>query len=102
MALPTVVNISRLADDTYAERFHIDADVTGATFALTVEGLGSAMDGTIVSASATLSVVDIAIDDASVYGGAAGSYDWDLVMTSGGTTRTLIQGTWTIVARSVA
>lgn len=101
MPQPTIVNVIRKRSDTVAEVFHIDTDVTGATFALNVEGLG-ALTGTITSATATLSVVSFPVSVSAVYNGAAGSYDYDIVMTSAGTTRTLVEGKWNIEARAVS
>ena len=101
MPMPTVLNISRKRGDTCAEVFHVDTDVTGATFALNVETLG-ALTGSITSAAATLSVLSFPVSVSAVYNGAAGSYDFDVVMTSGGTTRTLVEGTWTIAARTAS
>lgn len=101
MPVPTVINVTRIRSDTCAERFYIGAAVTGATFALNVEGLG-ALTGSIVTDSATQSVVDFAVSVTAVSGGAAAAYDYDVVMTLSGTTRTLIQGTWTIESRRVS
>ena len=101
MPRPTTIHVTRKQNDTCAEVFHIDTDVSGATFALNVEGLG-ALTGSITSAAATLSVVSFPCSVAGVYGGSAGAYDYDVVMTSGGLTRTLVEGTWTIEARTAS
>jgi hypothetical protein len=100
MALPVVVNVQRKQEDTYAERFRFDTDVTGATFAINVEGLG-ALTGSIVSAASTGSIVAFVVESA-VANGSAGDYDYDVVMTSSGTTRTLVEGRWTITARTAS
>ncbi len=101
MSLPSVITVTRKRGDTFAERFEIDTAVAGATFALNVETLG-ALTGSIVSSSSALSVVDFAVSNVLVSGALAGSYDFDIVMTSSATTRTIVEGTWTIVARTAS
>jgi hypothetical protein len=95
------VNVLRKRGDTYAERFRFRHDVTGATFSLTVEGLGS-LTGSIYSASSSESFVDFEVSEVTVYNGTAGTYDYGIIMTSSGTTRTAVEGTWTIAVRTFA
>lgn len=95
---PVSITIKRVAEDTYPEKFSVSPmpdSITGAT--LEVEGLGSTT-GTIDTVEET---IEFPITVSGIYNGAPGTYDYDVVVTAGGTTRTVVQGKWIILAREV-
>ena len=95
---PTNITVKRLVGDDYAEKFSVKpmpASITSAS--LVVEGLGS-VGTTIDTVAETIETVAIPTGIADA---APGSYDYELVITTGGTTRTVVEGTWVIIARAV-
>lgn len=106
MTLPTTLNVSRKREDTYAEKFKVNTDASEASFALEVEGLGTLTgvvssttveDGEIVETE-----ISFPVNVNAVANGAVGQYDFDVVMTLGGLSQTIIEGKWNIVARTVS
>ena len=94
---PANITIKRLREDTYAEKFSINPWPDGITVAtLEVEGLAS-VAGTLDAEAKT---VEFAIS-APIANGAAATYDYDVVVTAGGLTRTIVEGSWIIIARAV-
>lgn len=96
---PVAITVKRLQEDTYPEKFSVKPmpdSITDA--ALEVEGLGS-VAGTIDTVNQT---VEFPINVSGIYNGAPGTYDYDVVITAGGTTRTVIEGKWIISARAVS
>jgi len=95
--LPSVINIKRIQGDTFPEVFTVvvmPLDTTAAV--LTVEGL-TPSNAVVDLPTQTLTFpIGSPIADAVV-----GPYDFKVVMTAGGTTRTLVQGKWTIVLSTV-
>lgn len=92
--LPLNVSVRRLQEDTYPEKFVVSPMPSGATFSLEVEGL------TPVAGVVTGDDVEFAISG-TIANATPGKYDWQIVMTASGWTRTIIEGTWTIAARAV-
>jgi hypothetical protein len=97
MALPTNITVKRVREDTYAEEFKVSPLPTGATFELEVEGF-TPFPGTVISVDDEIVGFPVASDTALA---PAGIYDYDIVMTVGGLTRTIVEGKWNIAARTV-
>lgn len=76
----------------------VNQTIDGATFVMNVEGLGS-LPGIIVSVVDKL--VSFPFTNPLVYDAPAGSYDYEIVMTSGGTTDILVESTLTMEERLV-
>jgi hypothetical protein len=95
---PVNISIKRLQGDTYPEKFSVVPMPANATsVVLNVEGLGQ-ISGTLDLAAKTM---EFPVTNSSIASGAVASYDYDIVITAGGTTRTLVEGTWNILARAV-
>lgn len=94
---PANITIKRLKDDTYAEKYTLSSwpnSTTGAQ--LEVEGLGTSVG--------VLDEENLSIEfpvGPGIAGGAAGTYDYDIVVTAGGQTRTIVEGSWIIIDRAV-
>lgn len=94
---PARVTIKRLREDTYPEIYSVDPMPSGITDAqLTVEGLASST-GVVDTTAKTITFPVVA----GIANGAVGDYDYEIVITAGGTTRTIVQGTWQILTRAV-
>lgn len=94
--LPTVLTVKRVQEDTYPETILV-RPISGIDSAvLEVEGLGTAA-GTINLSAQT---IDFAIPNI-IANAAPATYDFDVVVTAGGKTRTVVQGSWIISARRV-
>lgn len=99
--MPTVATASltvrRVRGDTFPEEFSLKPMPGGITLAvLEVEGIGS-VSGVIDSAQETITFpVEVPIADA-----VAASYDFEIVVTAAGKTRTVVEGTWVISERKV-
>ena len=93
----TSLTVKRVRGDTFPEQFSLDpmpASTSAAT--LEVEGLGSVV-GVVNLAEETLTFpVETPIADA-----VAASYDFEIVITVAGKTRTVVEGTWVISERKV-
>lgn len=92
---PTNITIKRDQTDTYDEVFSVDPIAGSTSIVLTIDGLGSSVTGTIDTVAKT---VTFAIDSA-IANGAIGAYDYIVVQTIGGLTRTIINGEWIIHAQ---
>lgn len=94
---PASITIKRVREDTYAEKFSVKPMPTNITAAsLEVETLGTSA-GVIDTVAQT---IEFPVS-APIANGVAASYDYDVVITAGGTTRTLVQGKWIISERQV-
>jgi hypothetical protein len=98
---PVNITVKRLKGDTYAEKFSVTPwpdTITGAS--LEVEGLGTSV-GVLDAVAKTIEFpVDAPIADG--LGSAQGTaYDYDVVITAGGATRTIVEGSWLIIDRAV-
>lgn len=99
---PTNITVKRLKGDTYAEKFSVTPWPDGITAAsLEVEGLGTSV-GVLDAASKTLEF-PVGSGIADGLGSAGGTaYDYEVVVTAGGATRTIVEGSWLIIDRAVA
>lgn len=94
---PANITIKRLREDTYAEKFTLSKWPTGITSAsLEVEGLGTSV-GVLTEADKSLEFPV----GSGIALGAAATYDYEVVITAGGQTRTIIEGSWIILPRAV-
>ena len=94
---PVNITIKRLQGDTYAEKWSVDPmPATATSVTLSVEGLGDSV-GVVDLVAKT---VELPVS-APIANGAVGSFDYEVVLTAGGTTRTIVVGTWIIIARPV-
>lgn len=95
---PVAITIKRVQGDTYPEKFSVVPLTDNTTSAsLEVEGLGT-LSGTIDLVAKT---IEFPVTVSGVSDGAPGTYDYDVVITAGATTRTVVQGKWIILAREV-
>ena len=98
---PANITIKRLREDTYAEKFTLSTWPTGlASASLEVEGLAT-VAGTLNATDKTIEFpvsAPIANGTASVAGT---PYDYEVVITAGGLTRTIVEGKWIIISRAV-
>lgn len=98
---PANITIKRLREDTYAEKYTLSKWPTGITLAtLEVEGLGTSV-GVLDEVSKS---IEFPIGSPIANGAAAGegtAYDYDVVITVGGQTRTIVEGKWIIIPRAV-
>ena len=76
----------------------IPQTIEGATFVMSIEGLGS-LPGIILSVADKL--VSFPFTNPLVYDAAAGTYEYEIVMTSGGTTDVLVESTLIMEERLV-
>lgn len=96
MSLPTNISVSRVQNDDYPEVFSVTPMSAGTSAVLRVEGFSN-ISAVVDETAKTLTFpVSSEVADATV-----GSYDYDIVQTVGGRTRTLVEGKWTIKARRV-
>ncbi len=93
---PTSLTIRRVKDDDYAEKITVNP-ISGISAAeLNVEGFGS-ITGVIDEPAKT---IEFPVTP-TIAGAAAGTYDFDVVVTAGGRTRTIVEGKWIISDRRV-